>query len=61
MNKKGEMLSIGRSSATPLARFGRNQRRAALVAPKSGSSPGVLRFSTWEEFSSWKTTRRPQG
>jgi hypothetical protein len=61
MNKKGEMLTVGRITAAPLVRFGRNQRRAALVAPKSGSAPGVLRFSTWEEFSSWKTTRRRKG
>lgn len=61
MNKKDEMVSVGRVTAAPLVRFGRNQRRAALVAPKSVSSPGVLRFRTWEEFSSWKTARRLKG
>lgn len=58
MEKKGEMLVVGTIKATPLERFGRNQRRAASVAPKAGVKSGVLRFRTWEEFAAWKTKAR---
>lgn len=54
MVKKGDMLVVGTIKAAPMERFGRNQRRAAAVAPKSGSKPGVIRFRTWEEFAAWK-------
>lgn len=54
MVKKGEMLVVGTIKATPMERFGRNQRRAAAVAPRAGSKSGVLRFRTWEEFAAWK-------
>lgn len=43
--------------ATPLARFGRNQRRALLVAARAGSPVGVVRFRTWDEFTSWQQKR----
>ncbi len=58
MTKKGEMLVVGTIKASPMERFRRNQRRAALVAPAAGSKSGVLRFRTWEEFASWKTKSR---
>ena len=58
MLKKGDMLVVGAINATPMERFGRNQRRAAVVAPKAGAKPGVLRFRTWEEFAAWKEKNR---
>ncbi len=61
MVKKGEMLVVGTIKATPMERFGRNQRRAALVAPAAGTKSGVLRFRTWEEFNSWKMEHRRGG
>jgi len=57
MVKKGDMLVVGAIKTTPLERFGRNQRRAAAVAPKAGAKPGVLRFRTWEDFAAWKEQR----
>lgn len=57
MVKKGEMREVGTIKASPLVRFGRNQRRAALVAPRAGSPTGVARFRTWDEFASWQTNR----
>ncbi len=60
MTKKGEMLVVGTIIATPMERFGRNQRRAALLAPTAGTKSGVLRFRTWEEFDTWKMKRRQQ-
>ncbi|SDS45906.1 hypothetical protein [Opitutus sp. GAS368] len=57
MVKKGEMLVVGTIKATPMERFGRNQRRAAAVAPQAGSKPGVIRFRTWEDFAAWKEKR----
>ncbi len=61
MVKKGDMLVVGTIKATPMERFGRNQRRAAAVAPPSAAKSGVLRFRTWEEFALWKTKSRQQG
>jgi hypothetical protein len=58
MVKKGEMLVVGTIKASPMERFGRNQRRASLVAPAVGAKSGVLRFRTWEEFASWKIKHR---
>jgi len=58
MVKQGEMRVVGTLKGTPIERFGRNQRRAALVAPPTGQPPGVLRFRTWEEFAAWKTEKR---
>ncbi len=60
MTKKGEMLVVGSVKATPMERFGRNQRRAALVAPPQARKPGVLRFRTWEEANAWKMKSRLQ-
>lgn len=60
MVKKGDMLVVGAIKATPLQRFGRNQRRAAAVAARTGSKSGVIRFRTWEEFGSWQA-RQPKG
>ena len=57
MEKKGEMREEGTIKATSLARFGRNQRRAVLVAPRAGSPVGVARFRTWDEFTSWQKKR----
>jgi hypothetical protein len=54
MEKKGDMLEVGTIKAAPLARFGRNQRRAALLAPRAGKPAGVIRFRTWDEFASWQ-------
>lgn len=48
------MLIVGTIKASPMERFGRNQRRAAMVAPTAGARSGLLRFRTWEEFASWK-------
>ena len=58
MVKKGDMLVVGTVKAAPMERFGRNQRRAAAVAPMAGSKPGVIRFRTWAEFAAWKTIHR---
>jgi hypothetical protein len=54
MPKKGEILIVGKITATPMERFDRNQRRAAAVAPRINSKSGVFRFRTWGEFSAWK-------
>lgn len=61
MVKKGDMLVVGTIKATPMERFGRNQRRAALTAPPLTVKPGVIRFRTWEDFDTWKRTSRLQG
>ncbi len=61
MTKKGEMLVVGSIKATPMERFGRNQRRAAAVAPLRAVKPGGLRFRTWEEANAWKTKSRQPG
>lgn len=61
MVKKGEMLVVGKSTASPMARFGRNQRRAGAVAPAAGTKSGIVRFRTWEEFDLWKLKRRQGG
>gem|GEM_PF-2123547 len=58
MIKKGDMLVVGSIKATPMERFGRNQRRAALVAPPRRVKPGVLRFRTWEELAAWEKKHR---
>lgn len=58
MGKNGEMREVGTINATPLARFGRNQRRAVLVAPRAGSPVGVTCFRTWDEFAIYKQKRR---
>ncbi len=59
MEKRGEMREVGTIKASPLVRFGRNQRRAALVAPRTGSATGVRRFRTWDEFASWQQKLLP--
>lgn len=61
MVKKGDMLVVGAIKATPMERFGRNQRRAAAVAPPRVTKSGVMRFRTWEDFDLWKTKSRQQG
>lgn len=61
MVKKGDMLVVGTIKATPMERFGRNQRRAGLVAPPRVVKAGVMRFRTWEEFDTWKRKSRLQG
>jgi len=53
MKNGGEMREVGTLKAHPLARFGRNQRRAAKLAPRTGQRSGVMRFRTWEEHSQW--------
>jgi hypothetical protein len=58
MKKVGGMLDVGKIKATALARFGRNQRRSRLVAPKAGETTGIFRFRTWDEFASWKKNRQ---
>lgn len=58
MKKAGGMLEVGKIKATALVRFGRNQRRAAVVAPRAGEPTGIYRFRTWDEFSLWKKNRR---
>jgi hypothetical protein len=57
MQKKGEMLEVGLIKAAPMTRFGRNQRRAAAVAPGAGSQFGLIRFKTWDEVALWKKNR----
>ena len=54
MAKHGEMREVGTIKETPLARFGRTQRRAVLVAPRAGSPVGVVCFRTWGEFAAYK-------
>jgi hypothetical protein len=48
---------VGHLKASPLRRFGRIQRRAYKLAPRSGQPPGVIRFQTWEEVTAWQKTR----
>ena len=57
MEKNGEMREVGTIKATPLVRFGRNQRRAVLVSPRAGFPVGVACFRTWDEFTSWQKKR----
>ncbi|MBL9218448.1 MAG: hypothetical protein JNG82_08170 [Opitutaceae bacterium] len=52
------MRELGKTTGSTLERFGRNQRRAALVAPKAGWPKGVQRFRDWREFESWQRNRR---
>jgi hypothetical protein len=58
MKTGGFMREVGVIKAPSLVRFGRNQRRAALVAPRCGDPTGIKRFKTWEEFTSWRTKSR---
>lgn len=57
MEKRGEIREVGTIKASPLVRFGRNQRQAYLVAPRAGSPTGVRCFRTWDEFASWQKKR----
>jgi len=57
MKTRGQMREVGRITASPLERFGRNQRRAAAVAPGAGEPKGVRRFRTWEEFAQWQSRK----
>ena len=57
MQVRGAMREVGVIKAPPLVRFGRNQRRAALLAARSGEPSGVKRFKTWSEFSLWQKQR----
>jgi len=45
---------VGRCRAAPLERFGRNQRRAHLLAPGQGQPKGIQRFARWEDLESWQ-------
>jgi hypothetical protein len=59
MQKREVMREVGVIKAPPLMRFGRNQRRAALLAPAGPATSGVVRFKTWQDFTQWrKLTRR---
>jgi hypothetical protein len=58
MERPFTIREVGKLTARPLVRFGRNQRRARLLAPRSGELPGVKRFRTWDEFSEWQTNRQ---
>lgn len=58
MEVPATMREVGRLKASPLMRFGRNQRRAALVAPGAGQKKGVVRFRTWDEVALWEKNRR---
>lgn len=52
------MRELGKLKDSPIIRFGRNQRRAALVAPRSGEPFGIQRFRTWEEVEEWEKNRQ---
>jgi hypothetical protein len=58
MADAGTIRVVGKLNAVPLIRFGRNQRRAFLVAPRAGNPIGINRFRTWEEFASWQKRHR---
>lgn len=59
MQAREAMREVGVIKASPLVRFGRNQRRAALLAPAGLARTGVVRFKTWQDFTLWrKQTRR---
>ncbi len=55
---KAAIREVGKTTASPLVRFGRNQRRAALVAPRAGWPKGVQKFRTWQELESWEKSHR---
>jgi hypothetical protein len=44
-----KVREVGTLKKSFLERFGKNQRRAALVARRSGQPMGIRRFKTWEE------------
>ena len=58
MNAPATMRELGQVKSPPLIRFGRNQRRAALVAVGFGRPKGVQLFRTWSEVESWEKKRR---
>ncbi len=46
--------TVGQLKSTPLQRFGRLQRRVALVAPeKAGRPKGVQRFHSYSDIDPW--------
>jgi hypothetical protein len=49
---------VGELRGSNLARFGRNQRRAFLVAPRAGEAFGVRRFRSWDDVRQWQQQRR---
>ena len=52
-----KVREVGRIKASVLQRFGRNQRRAALVAPNLGQPKGIRRFKTWEDVDACRKAR----
>jgi hypothetical protein len=58
MDRKGEMLVVGKLGSDPLAQMGRVQRRAHLLAPQAGFPKGVQKFRTWDEVASWTKKKR---
>ncbi len=59
MLPRKDVIEVGKVRASPLERFGRNQRRAHLVAPSaSGQCKGVVRFASWEEVEKWQSNHQ---
>lgn len=58
MDRKGEMLVVGKLRSDPLTQMGRVQRRAHLLAPNAGFPKGVQKFRTWDEVASWTKKKR---
>lgn len=58
MERPLTVREVGKLKGSPLTRFGRNQRRAAKVARRSGERYGVKCFRTWDEVAAWEKNRR---
>lgn len=53
-----KIREVGRLQSSTLVRFGRNQRRARVVAPHAGEATGIRRFRSWSEFQQWQKKQR---